>query len=127
MKSTKSSIIMMFFSLFFTRNIFCFSPAATCDLLLGYIENDSSVKENALSVQKAQLSLESAKINNNFDITLSTGNITFKFDDESSFSIKPAVELKKFLKFRIWLFRHLQIWLRKNQADSQIFLQAILS
>ena len=95
MKSTKSSIIMMFFSLFFTRNIFCFSPAATCDLLLGYIENDSSVKENALSVQKAQLSLESAKINNNFDITLSTGNITFKFDDEnSSFSIKPAVELK---------------------------------
>ena len=95
MKSTKSSIIMMFFSLFFTRNIFCFSPATTRDLLLGYIENDSSVKENVLSVQKAQLSLESAKINNNFDITLSTGNITFKFDDEnSSFSIKPAVELK---------------------------------
>ena len=29
MKSTKSSIIMMFFSLFFTRNIFCFGKQRT--------------------------------------------------------------------------------------------------
>ncbi|MDY4832419.1 MAG: hypothetical protein SO161_07800, partial [Treponema sp.] len=84
----------MFLLFFCGGNIFCFTPVATSNLLLGYIENDSSVKESALAVQKAQLSLDSEKINNGFDITLSTGNISFKFDGKNSFSMNPQVELQ---------------------------------
>ena len=94
MKFTKIFIIKLFFLFFCGGNIFCFTPIATSNLLLGYIENDSSVKESALAVQKAQLSLDSEKINNGFDITLSTGNISFKFDGKNSFSMNPQVELQ---------------------------------
>lgn len=94
MKIKKFFIIELFFLFFCGGNIFCFTPVATSNLLLGYIENDSSVKESALAVQKAQLSLDSEKINNGFDITLSTGNISFKFDNKNSFSMNPQVELK---------------------------------
>ena len=72
MKFTKFFIIKLFLLFFCGGNISCFTPVATSNLLLGYIENDSSVKESALAVQKAQLSLDSEKINNGFDITLST-------------------------------------------------------
>ena len=83
------------FLMFLFVNAFCFEPVATCDLLLSYIENDNSIKENAINLQKASLSLDSAKINNGFDITLSTGNFTIKLDEENSnISLKPTVEAK---------------------------------
>lgn len=83
------------FLMFLFVNAFCFEPVATCDLLLSYIENDNSIKENAINLQKASLSLDSAKINNGFDITLSTGNFIIKLDEENSnISLKPTVEAK---------------------------------
>lgn len=68
---------------------------STSDLLISYLENDNDLKKNAINAEKAKLSLSSTKIENGFDISLSTGNITIKTDSKgTSFSVKPSVQVK---------------------------------
>lgn len=78
---------------FFTGLVFGFEAIPTSDLLMSYLENDNDLKKNAIDASKAQLSLDSTKINNGFDISLSTGNITIRQDnDGTSVSVKPSVK-----------------------------------
>lgn len=77
----------------FSNFAYSFEPIPTSDLLLSYLENDNDLKKNAIEAQKAQLSLDSTKINNGFDISLSTGNITIRQDNSgTSVSVKPSVK-----------------------------------
>lgn len=93
--NNKKQLIFSLFMMIFIGQSFCFVPVSTCDLLLSYIENDDTIKENSINLKKTMLSLESAKINNGFDITLSTGNFTINFnDDNSAISLKPTIEMR---------------------------------
>ena len=67
-------------------------PDATT-LLLSYVENDSELKNLTLSAKKAALSYESVKIDNGFDVTLSSGTISLQIsEDGTSLSAKPSVK-----------------------------------
>lgn len=63
------------------------------NLLISYLANDIEVKKSTLEIANSELLLKKEKINNGFDINLSTGNITFypNNSDLSSFSIKPTL------------------------------------
>ncbi|MBP5794133.1 MAG: hypothetical protein J6W46_10920, partial [Spirochaetaceae bacterium] len=62
-------------------------------LLLSYVENDSELKNLTLTAKKTTLSYQSTLIDNGFDITLSTGNITIRANkDEKTISAKPSVK-----------------------------------
>lgn len=64
----------------------------TTQLLLSYIENDSELKNLAISAKKAQLSYDATLIDKGFDITLASGNITLLLNgDNTSISAKPSV------------------------------------
>lgn len=92
MQLRKKSTCLVLNLLLFSGTIFCFEPVSTCDLLMSFLENSNELKKNTIEVQKAQLSLDSAKISNGFDIVLSTGNCTLKLDDNgNSLSVKPSV------------------------------------
>ena len=105
------------FALFITTALFLVSPFAhpafaaaqtssvkapaslelpdTASLLMSYVENDSELKNLIINAKKAALSYESAKIENGFDITLSTGSITLTVsDDGTGISAKPSIEAK---------------------------------
>ena len=67
----------------------------TTQLLLSYIENDSDLKNLAIAAKKAQLSYDSTKIDKGFDVTLASGNVTIKLnEDGSTISAKPSVKAK---------------------------------
>ena len=67
----------------------------TTQLLLSYMENDSELKELLISAKKAALSYDSTKIDNGFDISLTSGTITLKLgDDGTSLSAKPSATAK---------------------------------
>lgn len=60
---------------------------------MSYLENDTDLKTNAINAQKAQLSLDSTKISNGFDISLSTGTINVSVDESGmNVSVKPSVK-----------------------------------
>lgn len=62
------------------------------DLLCGYLENDLELQKLTLGVEKSQLALEQTKIDQGFDITLSTGTMQFSSDSTGSkFSVKPSL------------------------------------
>ena len=62
-------------------------------LLLSYIENDSELKNLTLAAQKAELSNEGVKIDNGFDVTLSSGTINIRVaDDKTTITAKPSVK-----------------------------------
>lgn len=64
----------------------------TTQLLLSYIENDSELKNLAISAKKSQLSYDATLIDKGFDITLASGNITLLLNgDNTSISAKPSV------------------------------------
>lgn len=68
---------------------------STSALLISYLENDNDLKKNAIAAEKVRLSLSSTKIDNGFDISLSTGNVTIKTDSKgTSFSVKPTIQAK---------------------------------
>jgi len=93
MIKTKTYIGFLLCLLLNTGFAFCFEPVSTSDLLMSYLEHDTDLKNNAINAEKAQLSLDSTKISNGFDVTLSTGNITIRTDkDGTSFSVKPTVK-----------------------------------
>lgn len=67
----------------------------TTTLLLSYVENDSELKNLTIAAKKQALSYKSTLIDNGFDVTLSSGNITLQMiDDGSKLSAKPSVKAK---------------------------------
>lgn len=67
----------------------------TTQLLLSYIENDSELKNLTIAAKKAALSYDSTKIDNGFDVTLSSGTVTIKLaEDGSTVTAKPSVKAK---------------------------------
>lgn len=60
-------------------------------LLASYLEQDSDLKNQALEVQKARLNEQSTQIDKGFSIKLSTGDMTFRFGDNNSFSVSPGI------------------------------------
>lgn len=63
----------------------------TRELMALYLEQDSDLKNLGLELQKAKLNEESNQIDKGFSLKLSTGDMTFTFGDNNSFSVKPGV------------------------------------
>ena len=63
----------------------------TEQLLASYLENDADLKNLALELKKSELNRESTQIDKGFTIKLSTGDMTIKFGDDTSVSVKPGV------------------------------------
>ena len=63
----------------------------TQQLLASYLENDADLKNLALELKKSELNRESTQLDKGFTIKLSTGDMTFKFGDDTSVSVKPGV------------------------------------
>jgi len=65
-------------------------------LLQGYLENDSDVQDAAIKLQKTKLNVEKTKIDQGFDVSLSSGQMTMTFsdDDTTTFTLSPKVEAK---------------------------------
>lgn len=68
-----------------------FQIIPTEELLAGYLERDSDIKNLTIDLQKEKISQQINDVENGFDISLSTGDMTFKFSD-TTFSVKPRVE-----------------------------------
>lgn len=63
------------------------------NLLCGYLENDLDLQKLTLEVEKANLSLEQTKINQGFDITLSTGTMSlYSNGNGTNISVKPSIK-----------------------------------
>lgn len=93
MKIKKYPLGLILSLIFLSSAAFCFEPVSTCDLLMSYLENDTTLKKNVIDAQKAQLSLDSTNISNGFDITVSTGTFSLSFDDNGAvMSVKPSVK-----------------------------------
>ena len=66
---------------------------STQDLLLSYLENDVELQKLTLNAQKAELSEQSVKIDNGFDVSLSSGTVTIKASqDGTKITAKPKAE-----------------------------------
>ena len=63
----------------------------TQQLLASYLENDADLKNLALELKKSELNRENTQIDKGFTIKLSTGDMTIKFADDTSVSVKPGV------------------------------------
>lgn len=67
-------------------------PDATT-LLLSYVENDAELKNLTLAAKKAELAYQSTKIDNGFDVTLSSGTVRLQIsEDGSSLTAKPSLK-----------------------------------
>ena len=68
----------------------------TAELLAGYLERDSDLKKLAINLQQEKLSAQITQIDSGFDISLSTGDMTIKFNNgdegKTVFSVSPKVE-----------------------------------
>ncbi len=86
-------IISLIFLVCFAIPFFALELVPTKDLLAAYLEKDSDVQSAAIDYKKALLSEQNSKIEHGFDITLSTGRMTFKQSDEgSSFTVSPSIK-----------------------------------
>lgn len=91
----KKSICTLIGIIFLPVLTFAFEPISTTDLLMAYLENDTDLKTNVINAQKAQLSLDSTKISNGFDVSLTTGTVNLSVEDSGlKVSATPSVELK---------------------------------
>ena len=63
----------------------------TQQLLASYLEQDADLKNLALELQKAKLNQQSTLIDKGISIKLQTGDMTFTFGDNSTFTVKPGV------------------------------------
>lgn len=74
-----------------THNLFSFEKISTQELFYSYLKNDSKLKDLTIEAEKAQLALQSSKIDEGFDITLSTGSVTIQtLGDKSTLTVKSA-------------------------------------
>lgn len=82
----------------FTVLLFSFSMLTAGELTLngflkGWLENDRDLKTAAINLEKAGLSNEKSIIQNGFDITLSSGTMTFRtVNGSGTFSVNPNVK-----------------------------------
>ena len=72
-------------------SVFAVELIPTQELLAGYLQKDSDMKNLALELKKAEISRESSQLDKGLNIKLATGNMTFNLGDENSFSVKPSV------------------------------------
>jgi hypothetical protein len=64
------------------------------NLLAGFLENDIELRELAIKARQAELGRRQAGIENGFDLTLSTGTMSFYSENgEAAFSVTPGAEL----------------------------------
>ena len=71
----------------------------TTQLLLSYIENDTELKNLTIAAKKAALSYDATKIDNGFDISLASGNVTIKLsEDGTSIYASPSAKAKPCIK-----------------------------
>ncbi|MCR4955031.1 MAG: hypothetical protein K6A43_13265 [Treponema sp.] len=78
---------------FFAAALSAVELVPTTELLAAYLERDRELQSAAIDYEKSLLSYQSAQIENGFDITLSTGRMVFrKNDDGSSFTVSPSVK-----------------------------------
>lgn len=90
MKKTLSFLAITIISLG-THNLFSFEKISTQELFYSYLKNDSNLKDLTIEAEKAQLALQSSKIDEGFDITLSTGSVTIQtLGDKSTLTVKSA-------------------------------------
>lgn len=90
MKKTLSFLAITIISLG-THNLFSFEKISTQELFYSYLKNDSNLKDLTIEAEKAQLALQSSKIDEGFDITLSTGTVTIQtLGDKSTLTVKSA-------------------------------------
>ena len=65
----------------------------TTQLLLSYIENDYELKNLTIAAKKSQLSYDATKIDEGFDFSLASGNVTIKLaEDGTTISAKPSIK-----------------------------------
>ena len=65
----------------------------TTQLLASYLEQDADLKNQTLELQKAKLNQQSTLIDKGISIKLQTGDMTFTFGDNTSFSVKPGASV----------------------------------
>ena len=91
----KKKQFFLLLSLIISAGLSAESLPDTTTLLLSYVENDSELKNLTIAAKKQALSYKSTLIDNGFDVTLSSGNITLQMsDDGSKLSAKPSVKAK---------------------------------
>lgn len=89
--------ILSIVAVFFFCTGLCFADEndgySLSQLLSGYLANDVELKKLTLDVQKTALSFQISEINNGFDITLSTGTMSFSAENGSlTYSVNPSVK-----------------------------------
>lgn len=63
------------------------------ELLCSYLENDLELQKLTLEVDKSQLALDATKLDQGFDVTLSTGNMTFYTSSSGTkINVKPSIK-----------------------------------
>ena len=67
------------------KSLFSIELVPTKLLLASYLERDSDLKKLTIELQKVKLSYQSVKIDNGFDIQLSTGDMTFRLGADNVF------------------------------------------
>lgn len=91
MSISKNKFLISVF--FLTTAFLSAQDLSLTDYLKGWLDNDRDLKSAAINLQKAELSNEKVLIQNGFDITLSSGTMTFKFDDKgANVSLSPSVK-----------------------------------
>ena len=65
----------------------------TDQLLASYLEQDADLKNQTLELQKAKLNQQGTLIDKGISIKLQTGDMTFSFGDNTSFSVKPGASV----------------------------------
>jgi len=63
----------------------------TLELLSSYLQKDSELKNLTLELTKARLNQESTELDKGFSIKLSSGDMTFRFGDNNSFTVSPGL------------------------------------
>lgn len=89
----KKTFICVLLGIFAINVLNAVELVPTDQLLASYLEQDSDLKNQALELQKAKLNQESTQIDKGINVKLQTGDMTFTFGDNSSFSVKPAASL----------------------------------
>lgn len=81
-----------FFSLqIFLLSSFCFASESVEDLLKSYLKNSLTLLKLSSQVENQILENQSVKIENGFNIQISSGNVQVEFEDSPKISFSPSV------------------------------------
>lgn len=89
----KKSILVVLATLLSFNYLAALELVPTRDLLASYLESDSDIKNLTLELKKARLNQQSNIIDKGFSIKLQTGDMTFTFGENNSFSVKPGASV----------------------------------